>query len=352
MPRVGKRMRAVVYTTLVFVLAITAAVNYYPWMVSGKAWGVVEFEVQQGSGAGHVADMLFDRGLIVNRDVFVAGAVLLGIDRKFVAGKYVLPPRLNIMSLYEVLQTGQRHLNLVTIPEGLTILETSRVLAEKLDVEAEALKSWGADPELLSELGIAGDSVEGFLFPDTYDIPEETHPRDIVSTMVKRAISTFDSALAGAESPPELSRNEVFTLASIVEAEVTYLDEAPRVAAVFLNRLRVGMPLQADPTVAYALGERKQRITYRDLEVESPYNTYMHGGLPPGPICSPGENSIAAVLNPRLPSKEMYFVARGDGRHVFSETIDEHIRAKRNVRARLRDERRRREAEEITRNPE
>jgi UPF0755 protein len=346
------RMRAVAYITLVAVLTLAVVINFYPWTVSGVTWGVVEFDVPHGSGAGDVADMLLDMGLIVNRDVFVAGALLLGIDRKFVAGKYVLPRKLSLMSLYEILQTGQRHLNLVTVPEGLTFKEASRILEERLGVEGGSLECWGNDPELVGELGLEGESVEGFLYPDTYDIPQDTHPKDIISTMVKRALATFDSASASAESPPELTRLEVFTLASIVEAEVTYQDEAPRVAAVFLNRLNTGMPLQADPTVAYALGERKKRITYRDLEVDSPYNTYRHAGLPPGPICSPGAGSIEAVLNPGLPSSEMYFVARGDGRHIFSETIDEHIRAKRNVRRWLAEERRRREAEEAETDPD
>lgn len=339
-------MRAVAYITLVCIAAVTVTINLYPWTVSGVAWGVVEFEVPLGARADDVAGMLLDRGLIVNRDVFVAGAVLLGIDKKLVAGRYVLPPRLDLMSLYEILQTGQHHLNLVTIPEGLTLPETSRILADKLGLESGGLDRWGSDPELIGELGIEGGSVEGYLFPDTYDIPQDTHPRDILSTMVKRALLTFADAFAAADSPPQLTRAEVFTLASIVEAEVTHVDEAPRVAAVFLNRLRVGMPLQADPTVAYALGERKQRITYRDLEVDSPYNTYRHGGLPPGPICCPGESSIRAVLNPLVPSSEMYFVARGDGRHTFSETMDEHIRAKRDIRSGRDQERRRREAEE------
>lgn len=343
-------MRLVVYTALLCVVALTILINFYPWIVSGGVWGVVEFDVPKGASAGQVAGLLFEEGLIANRDVFVAGAVLMGIDRKFVAGRYVVPGRLSLMSLYEILQTGQHHLNLVTVPEGLTLKETGRILARELGLESGGLDRWTRDSGLIRELGIEGDSVEGFLFPDTYDIPQDAHPRDVISTMVKRALSAYDSAAAEAESPPELTRKEVFTLASIVEAEVTYLDEAPRVAAVFLNRLRIGMPLQADPTVAYALGGRKKRITYRDLEVDSPYNTYRHSGLPPGPICSPGERSIKAVLNPRLPSSEMYFVAGGNGRHIFSETIDEHIKAKQIARARLKAGRLRREAEKAEEN--
>ncbi len=306
--------------------------NLYPWILDGGSRGVVELEIPKGATVREVAGILSEDGLILNEDVFVAGAVFLGIDRKIVAGRYLFSPRMSLMSMYELLQRGQIRLNLVTVPEGLTLVETAAILADELGLEREELETWANDGDLLSDLGVTGDSVEGYLFPDTYDVPPSTHPRDIISTMVERAIDAYDTALADTPSPSNMTRHEVFTLASIVEAEVTYEDEAPRVAAVFLNRLRVGMPLQADPTVAYALGERKQRITHSDLKVDSPYNTYRHAGLPPGPICNPGENSIRAVLNPRFPSSEMYFVARGDGRHTFSETMDEHVRAKRRIR--------------------
>jgi UPF0755 protein len=326
-------MRALAYITLVGAAAFVALVNLYPWTVNGAGWAVVELEIPQGATVAEVAHVLADSGLIVNEDIFTAGAVLLDIDRKIVAGKYVLPPRTNLISLYMQLQRGQRHLNLVTVPEGLTLAETSDLLAMELHIPEDDLRRWATDPGFLSDIGLSTDSVEGYLFPDTYDMPPAAQPRDVLSTMTHRALETYSRAYGEAASPPDLTEEEVFTLASIVEAEVTYHDEAPRVAGVFLNRLRTGMPLQADPTVAYALGKRKKRITYRDLEVDSPYNTYRHVGLPPGPICNPGESSIRAVLNPTKTS-DMYFVARGNGRHVFSKTMDEHIKAKREIRRR------------------
>ncbi len=324
-------MRALAYITLAGAVAFVGLVNLYPWTVSGAGWTVVELEIPQGATVSEVAHTLAEKGLIVNEDIFTAGAVLLDIDRKIVAGKYVMPPRMDLISLYIELQRGQRHLNLVTVPEGLTLAETSGLLATELHIPQEELDRWAHDPGFLSDIGLPGESAEGYLFPDTYDMPPAAHPRDVISTMAHRALETYSRVYSEAASPPDLTEEQIFTLASIVEAEVTYQDEAPRVAAVFLNRLRAGMPLQADPTVAYALGERKKRITYRDLRVDSPYNTYRHAGLPPGPICNPGENSIWAVLNP-ITTSDMYFVARGDGRHVFSETIYEHIRAKREIR--------------------
>ncbi len=325
-------MKALAAVIMACVMAFVFFANLYPWIVNGEAWGVVEFEIPRGAAVSEVAEILAEKGLILNEDIFSAGAVFMDIDRKIAAGKYVVQPRMSLLDLYQLLQRGQHQLNFVTLPEGLRLTEAAEVLAGELGMEKEYFMRWARDPDVAAEFGIPARSVEGYLFPDTYDIPPDTHPRDIISTMVMRALDSFARAYGEADSPPDLTRRQVFVLASIVEEEVTYYDEGPRVAAVFLNRLRKGMPLQADPTVAYALGKRKSRITYRDLRVDSPYNTYRHKGLPPGPICNPGENAIRSVLNPAYPSTEMYFVARGDGRHIFSETIDEHIRAKRRVR--------------------
>ena len=325
-------MRIVAYITIIALAVFTALANLYPWTVRGESWGVVEFEVPRGATSDEVARTLFEKGLIANKDVFLLGAMLFGADRHMAAGMYVVEPKTDLLSLYALLRRGQQHLNLVTVPEGLTLAETIAVLVEELGLGAAELERWASASQLLRAMDLEGPSVEGYLFPDSYDIPMGADARDILSTMVTKALRVYREAVLEAESPTNLTPHEVFTLASIVEAEVTFRDEAPRVAAVFLNRLRKGMPLQADPTVAYALGERKPRITYSDLEVDSPYNTYMHSGLPPGPICNPGENSLRAVLNPAEGSRDMYFVARGDGRHVFSETLKGHVRAKRLIR--------------------
>jgi len=325
-------MRTIAYITIAALAVFTALANLYPWTVRGESWGVVKFEVPRGATSSEVARTLFEKGLIANKDIFVLGAVLLGTDRHMAAGVYVVEPKTDLFSLYDLLRRGQQYLNLVTVPEGLTLSETIALLVEDLGMEEAELERWASDRELLRAMDVEGPSVEGYLFPDSYDVPVGADARDILSTMVKKAWRVYREAALEAESPPDLTSHEVFTLASIVEAEVTVRDEAPRVAAVFLNRMRKGMPLQADPTVAYALGERKPRITYDDLKVDSPYNTYVHSGLPPGPICNPGENSLRAVLSPVEGSRDMYFVARGDGRHVFSETMNGHVRAKRLIR--------------------
>jgi len=327
-------MRSLAYTVLALAVLVVAVFNIFPWVVCGGGAAGVEFTIPDGAGAAEVARMLRARGLVANEDVFLAGARLLGVEDEIRAGKYALSSKTNLFELYDVLRRGQRQLCLVTVPEGLTVEETDSVLCRALGLQAGEIEKYARDRELLKEFGIEAESAEGYLFPDTYDVPVGSSPREVVARMIRKALWVYEEALAGQPPPMGLSRHEVFTLASIVEAEVTYHDEAPRVAAVFFNRLRVGMPLQADPTVAYALGERKRRITYRDLKVDSPYNTYRVKGLPPGPVCSPGRSSIEAVLRPAMPSNDFYFVADGNGRHIFSETIGEHIRAKRRVRAR------------------
>jgi UPF0755 protein len=179
-----------------------------------------------------------------------------------------------------------------------------------------------------------GPTLEGYLFPDTYAFLPTTSPTTIVRTMAGQARRVLDEELSrGGPIALEFTPHEILTLASIVEAEAMLAEERPRIAAVYLNRLRRKMLLQADPTVQYALGGHRQRIYYSDLRIESPYNTYLNVGLPPGPIGNPGRSSIQAVLNPTPGSRELFFVARGDGGHIFTETGESHLAAVARVRS-------------------
>jgi UPF0755 protein len=179
-----------------------------------------------------------------------------------------------------------------------------------------------------------GATLEGYLFPETYAFLPTTPPTVIVHTMVLQTKKVLAEQLAkGGPIAVELSPHEILTLASIVEAEAERPEERARIAAVYLNRLRRHMLLQADPTVQYALGGHRARVFYSDLRVQSPYNTYLNPGLPPGPIGNPGRASIEAVLNPTPGSRELFFVARGDGTHIFSETGEQHEEAVARMRA-------------------
>ena len=216
----------------------------------------------------------------------------------------------------------------LTVPEGRSLDEIAAlVAAEGLDLEAflEAAR----DPAPVRDLDPAAADLEGYLFPDTYDLPQAPEaPRALVRRMTQRFREVISPELERI-AEKGLTVRQVVTLASIVELETASAAERPRIAAVFLNRLEKGMPLQTDPSIIYALkkaGRWDGNIRKRDLDIESPYNTYRRAGLPPGPLGSPGREAIRAVLEP-AETKELYFVSRNDGTHEFSETLAEHNRA-------------------------
>jgi hypothetical protein len=227
-------------------------------------------------------------------------------------------------------------LNVVTIPEGLTTIEISLLLSNHLGVPAAEFDSLAHDRAFLDSLGISAPSIEGYLAPDSYEFLPGTSPEVAFRTMAHRTQDILLRLAAGRDSLPlGLSLHQVLTLASIVEAEAMADVERPRIASVYLNRLQMGMRLQADPTVGYAIGRGpRTRLLLRHLKVDSPFNTYLYEGLPPGPICNPGRASIASVIDPLPGIKELYFVADGNGRHLFSRTYEEHLAKIRQVRTR------------------
>jgi UPF0755 protein len=188
------------------------------------------------------------------------------------------------------------------------------------------------DSTLRKELDIPTPILEGYLFPDTYVFPEATTPREVVTAMVKRFEQVWNPEWNGRLEALTMTRHDVITLASIIEKEAKLPEERPVISAVYHNRLRIGMPLQADPTVQYSMGVHTNRVLYRDLKTASPYNTYQHSGLPPGPIASPGKPSIEAALFP-ADVPYLYFVASGkDGHHEFRTTYSQHTKAIRDAR--------------------
>src|SRR5262245_54957496 len=249
------------------------------------------------------------------------------LDRHIQAGQYSIKLGTTVPELLRLFARGMTGLNLVTIPEGLTLTEISLLLSNHLGVPVTSFDSLSSDRKFLDSLEVSAPSLEGYLAPDSSEFLPGTSPELAFRTMVHRTQSVLLRAAAGRDSLPlGLSLYQVLTLASIVEAEAQKADERPRIARVYLNRLEKGMKLQADPTVGYALGRGPRvRLYLRDLTVGSPYNTYLHYGLPPGPICNPGRASIEGVLNATDGSDELFFVARGDGRHLFANTYKQHL---------------------------
>jgi UPF0755 protein len=250
-------------------------------------------------------------------------ASVRGNDRDIRAGTYLLHRNASWSFVLDALRAGKGLVHIVTIPEGFSLAQIESSLETKLGSDHDSIVAAGRDTGLLHSLDLPTPTLEGYLFPDTYVYPDGTTPRAAVAAMVHRFEQVWKPEWTARLDTIHLSRNDVMTLASLVEKEARVPEERPVIAAVYLNRLREGVLLQADPTVQYALGKHVARVLYKDLEVDSPYNTYKHKGLPPGPIASPGKPSIEAALYPaNVPYK--YFVAFPDGHHEFRKDLAAH----------------------------
>lgn len=280
-----------------------------------------------GSSPAAIASQLKQHGLIKNQQAFLLYARLTGKIGKFKAGQYLLNPSLDTPAIISLLEKGKVATLSFTIPEGYELTQIAGVLADKgitTDEEFWAVVTNNTFPySFLKDLPNTKTRLEGYLFPDTYQIPRGMKIDKVIDLMLKRFENVYSKL---PENKTGLTVHEVVTLASIIEKESVLDTERPLIASVFLNRLKIGMKLDSDATIQYLLGEHTDRVLYKDLEIDSPYNTYRNKGLPPGPIGSPGEASLAAVVKAE-DTKYMYFVARkdGSGEHVFSVTFQEHI---------------------------
>lgn len=283
--------------------------------------------IQRGQSVHQIAAELVRVGLMQGTLGFEVLARAMRLDRHIQAGQYAFKLGTSVPSILRALARGMSGLNLVTIPEGLTTAEVAHILSEHLGVPAAAFDSLAHDRAFLDTLGVPAPSIEGWLAPDTYEFLPGTAPEVAFRTMVRRTQAILLDAAAGRDSLPlGLTLKQILALASIVESEAQHPEERARIARVYLNRLQIGMRLQADPTVAFGEGRPpRTRLYLRDLQSPSPYNTYLHEGLPPGPICNPGRSSIEASLNPTEGLADLYFVSRGDGRHLFARTYAAHL---------------------------
>ncbi|MGQ0639576.1 MAG: endolytic transglycosylase MltG [Gemmatimonadaceae bacterium] len=302
-----------------------------------------------GSGSGAAARVVIPAGvtfraaadslrrvqLISSARLFRMYARLSRKDRALKPGTYVLARNMSWGELIDALTEGRGLVHTFTIPEGYSIVDMAPTIATATELPAESILVAARDSVLRQTVGAVGPTLEGYLFPDTYTFPSGTTARDIVQLLVRRFEDVWKPEWNAQLAALGLTRHEVVTLASIVEKEARKAEERPVIAAVYLNRLRRGMRLQADPTVQYALGKHVDRVLFRHLEIDSRYNTYRYPGLPPGPIASPGAASLQASVYPaNVPF--LYFVAHPDGHHEFRTTFAEHAAAIRAVRREAR----------------
>jgi UPF0755 protein len=301
----------IVLATLLAVAGALYVVDQY--QRPGPLASATSIIVPKGAAVPQIAQLLEAANVIAEPLIFRIGARLEGLDASLRAGEYRFPPAVSMQQALAMLRQGDTVVRRVTIPEGMTSRQVVSLLAEAEGLEGE----------------LAAVPLEGALLPETYGYSWGDSRSDMIRRMSSALSTTLDELWANrAEGLPLASPREAVILASIVEKETGVPQERPRVAAVFLNRLRLGMKLQADPTVTYAVygaSAPPRPLTFADLQYPSPYNTYLVEALPPGPIANPGRASLQAVLRP-APSDELFFVADGSGGHVFARTLDEHNR--------------------------
>lgn len=302
-------------------LAVEAWRTLTPTAALRAATRVVE--IPPRAGVREIARGLRDAGVIRSRAGFIALSLLGGQARRLKAGEYEFPQGAATPAVLAQMAAGAVRQHAVLHPEGATVAELAQALqaarlAVALDIERAA-----TDPAFLRTLGLDAPRLEGYLFPDTYQFVRGMTAEEILTRLVQRMRAKLTPDIAERAKARGLGTHQLLTLASIVEREAVVPEERPLIAAVFWNRLAREMPLQADPTVQYAVRRERGTLTRADLEVDDPYNTYRYAGLPPGPIASPGLSSIDAVLNP-APVPYLYFVALDDRRHQFSTTLEQH----------------------------
>ncbi len=329
-------MRKWVVRALVLLVAMAIAAATAAFAVRARALapfrgyaGTEQFvDVPPGSGAATIRNRLVEAGVVRDGLAFRAALWLTGRARELKAGEYRFTDPLSAVQVAEVIARGAIFTRPVTFREGLTIGEMADIYAASGLGPRAAFVEAAAEVALIRDLDLAATDLEGYLFPDTYPVPRQTPAATLVAQMVRGFRAALPPELIARAAADGLSVRQVVTLAALVEKETAQDAERPVVAAVYRNRHRLGMGMQADPTVIYALqraGKWDGNLSRDDLAFDSPYNTYRYGGLPPGPIAAPGRRALEAVVAPAAVDY-LYFVSRNDGTHVFAATLPEHNR--------------------------
>ncbi|MDA8236206.1 MAG: endolytic transglycosylase MltG [Clostridia bacterium] len=298
----------------------------------------VVITIPGGASTGKVAAILTEQRLIKNDRVFSLYARFQGLDNKLKAGEYQFSPAMSVQEIVDALTKGVVTTYTFTIPEGYNTKQIAKVLVDKGYVNDEkfwqAVEKGNFEYDFLKGLPNGRQRLEGYLFPATYKITKGMTEEQIIDRMLKRFSQEITPEYKAKADKLGLTLHEAVTLASIIEREAVADEERPKVAAVFLNRIKKGMKLESCATVQYALGENKTRLLYKDLRIDSPYNTYLIKGLPVGPIANAGSPSLQAAVNP-ADVDYLFFVVSVDGKHAFSKTLAEHNRNKEKYIARF-----------------
>ena len=320
---------------LVFVVLVAVGAGAGAWFYLNidrpyKGYATPEqfVDIPQGSGSATIARRLADAGVVEDVSRFRIALWVTGAGRRLQAGEYRFDRPMSPREVIDKIARGDVYVTPLTFREGLTIRQMAAVYESKGFGDAREFIAAASRADLVKDIDPAARDLEGYLFPDTYTLPRKATAEQLVTRMVGGFRKALTPDIVDAMTAKGLTVRQLVTLASIVEKETGTKDERPLVAAVYANRLKIGMGLQCDPTVIYALeraGRYDGNLTRADLQFDSPYNTYRYAGLPPGPIAAPGRASLAAAATPAA-VPYLYFVSKNDGSHAFAETLEQHNR--------------------------
>ena len=285
-------------------------------------------DIPAGAGPATIGDRLVDAGVVRDARTWQLALWISGRSRSLRAGEYRFDASMHALDVIDKIARGDVYRRRLTFREGLTIAEMAQVFEERGFGKADEFRTAAQNASLIADVDPGAPDLEGYLFPETYALPRGTSAAAVVAQMVSGFNNALSPELRAAAATAGLTTRQLVTLASLVEKETGTPAERPLVAAVYSNRLKIGMPMQADPTVIYAMqkaGTYNGNLRRDDLQLDSPYNTYKYAGLPPGPIAAPGKASLEAAANP-ADVDYLYFVSRNDGSHVFASSLDEHNR--------------------------
>ena len=329
-----KKSGMLILAVLILIIVLAGGIYY------GTAFGAVNLdeevtvEIPDGAGAKQIGSLLDDNDVVKHKWSFVSYVKKEGAGEKLQPGTYTFGPgKVSLADVVEAMTSGgaNENGNNVTIPEGLTVEQIAETLADAGVVDKQEFLDCAAAYDTSEYSYIPkGDSyvkLEGFLYPETYNIAKEWGSEQIISMLLAQFDKVFTDDMEARAKEMGYSVYDIVTMASLIEREALFDDDRPVIAGVFYNRLDVGMKLQSCATVQYILGEQKAVLTNSDIAIDNPYNTYLYEGLPPGPIAAPGLSSLEAALYPEE-TDYMYFVAMPDGHHHFSTTYEEHLAAK------------------------
>ncbi len=316
-----------IMTLLLMPIVLARLVDYFYLPAQIKSAEIKVVKIPKGADIESIADTLLNKQLIGDKKTFLFWAKTLKQDRSLKAGYFEIPVNLNYPQLVTFLSTARNKELRVTLLEGWCIPQIAAELQQQLNIDPDKFKALCYDKEVLSQLGITAQSLEGYLLPDTYYFYWNTAEREIIDLLVKKCLQIFSDSVQIQLSRLNFTSHQILTLASIIEGEAIFDDERATISSVYHNRLVHRIKLQADPTIQYILQDSPRRLLLKDLEIDTPYNTYKYYGLPPGPINNPGRKSIMAAIYPRQ-TDYLYFVARGDGRHTFTRSAVEHAQEK------------------------